>query len=120
VALEVAHTAILIRDDVVDGDSDRNGHPTIHALATGEGYGWDGSNVGHFTADCLFALAVMPVLEASFDTKQKIELLKILQVCTARTAEGQIDELLLVHTPFEKLTEAAIEAVYVSNGTDSC
>jgi geranylgeranyl pyrophosphate synthase len=113
VALEIAHSAILARDDVIDGDTQRNGQSTIHSLAALQGYAGDGAAaVAHFTADCLFGLAPIPILAARIPEYSKIELLKILQSNTIATAEGQVDEVHLNNQPLCDLTQDQIEAAY--------
>lgn len=112
--LEIRHAAILIHDDVADKDERRGPLLTAHKALEEQGYGDDGPSAALFLADALFALAEMAIVEANFDSVLKVRVFQHLLDLTARTAEGQADELFLTNRysleemPKEKLSEVYI------------
>lgn len=120
-ALEIAHSAILIHDDVIDGDPERSGVTAIHEAARGSSGQAHGTAVAVFTGDCLAALASLPILRSSMSARLKVELLAELQAQTVRTSEGQLVELhLLDRAPLESLSRESIERAYAAKTAPTC
>jgi geranylgeranyl pyrophosphate synthase len=65
------------------------------------------------TADILFALGPIPILEAPAPAAHRVRLVTELLRCTARTAQGQVDELYLERFPLKAISRQLIANAYV-------
>nr|WSZ96835.1 polyprenyl synthetase family protein [Streptomyces sp. NBC_00857] len=92
-ALEIRHGAILLHDDIVDGDTQRGGHPTAHqALRTSFGPEEAGS-AALFAGDILAAVAPLPILRSALPAPVQSRLCELFQVNTSLVSAGQIQQL---------------------------
>jgi geranylgeranyl diphosphate synthase, type II len=86
VAIELAHNAFLIHDDVEDGSSRRRGRPTLHEL--------HGTPMAVNAGDALAALASRPLREASpLSSRLSARVSDEFDQMLAHTIEGQAIEL---------------------------
>ena len=91
-ALEIRHGAILLHDDIVDGDTRRGGQPTAHhALA--EPFGPEATSAALFTGDVLAGIAPLPILRCELPPGLRARLTEIVQRTTAEVAAGQTEQL---------------------------
>ncbi|MFE2032579.1 polyprenyl synthetase family protein [Streptomyces scopuliridis] len=92
-ALEIRHGAILLHDDIVDGDTRRGGHPTAHhALRNSFGAGEAGS-AALFAGDILASLAPLPIVRSNLPAAVRARLCELFQANSALVAAGQIEQL---------------------------
>lgn len=98
-ALELMHSFLLIQDDIIDRAALRRGKPALH-VAAGKKYARYsknpsiGGDVAIVMADILFAVALELVAEAKFGGAQKDAFLRLFAETYARTAYGQILDVL--------------------------
>jgi geranylgeranyl diphosphate synthase type I len=114
-ALEVRHAAILLHDDIVDGDTVRGGLPTAHhALAEEFGPG-EAASAALFAGDALAAIAPLPLLRSGLPAEVRLRAAARFQHRTALVATGQARQLHLdVTAPLPELTEADVLAAHAS------
>lgn len=92
-ALEIRHGAILLHDDIVDGDTQRGGHPTAHhALRTSFGDAEAGS-AALFAGDVLSGVAPLPILRSGLPAPVRARLAELFQATSALVAAGQTEQL---------------------------
>lgn len=88
VAVELVHTFSLLHDDIMDGDADRRGRPTVwKAYGTGPAV---------LAGDALFALAV----ETLAAQPEGAGAVKTLSVALGDLVRGQADDLLFADRPW--------------------
>ncbi|WP_328913138.1 MULTISPECIES: polyprenyl synthetase family protein [unclassified Streptomyces] len=112
-ALEIRHGAVLLHDDIVDGDTIRGGRPTAHhALADPFGP-VEGVSAALFAGDVLAALAPLPILRSGLPDAVRVRVAEVFQDRTALVAAGQVEQLHLdvLRDPLE-VTEQGILAVH--------
>lgn len=114
-ALEFAHTAILVHDDVIDNDLERSGTPSI-SVAAEHAYGSDAASVAIMTGDVMFALAPVEILREYRENSAELraQLAMLLLKCTARTSEGQIEELRILQMDLAELDLKTVESAYAA------
>lgn len=117
VALEIRHGAILLHDDIVDGDTLRGGHPTAHralARALARAFGaTEASSAALFAGDVLAGLAPLPILQTSLHAPLRSRLAELFQHTTAHVAAGQTEQLRLdVRQDPEAVNEADILRIH--------
>lgn len=98
-ALELMHSFLLIQDDIIDRAVLRRGKPALHVTAAKKYARYSknasvGNDVALVMADILFALAVELIAEAKFGGTQKDAFLRLFAETYARTAYGQILDVL--------------------------
>jgi geranylgeranyl pyrophosphate synthase len=91
-ALEVRHGAILLHDDIVDGDTRRGGQPTAHHALT-EPFGPEAASAALFAGDVLAGIAPLPILRSALPAGLRARLTEIVQRTTAEVAAGQTEQL---------------------------
>ncbi len=114
-ALEIRHAAILIHDDIVDGDTHRGGQPTAwHALA-----GLFGANAGGaalFAGDVLAAAFLLPLLETTLPAATRAVLARTALILTAQTGAGQCQQLYIdTAVPLGQVDENSVLAAHAAN-----
>ncbi|MFE9028499.1 polyprenyl synthetase family protein [Streptomyces iakyrus] len=88
VAVELVHTFSLLHDDIMDGDADRRGRPTVwQAYGTGPAV---------LAGDALFALAV----ETLAAQPRGAQAVRTLSVALGDLVRGQADDLLFADRPW--------------------
>jgi len=90
--IEFIHTATLLHDDVIDASATRRGQPTANAV-------W-GNEASILVGDFLYSRSFEMIVETN-----NIEVMKILAETTNAIAEGEIMQLLDIHSL--ETTEAA-------------
>ncbi|MGW4237586.1 polyprenyl synthetase family protein [Streptomyces sp. NPDC004749] len=91
-ALEIRHGAILLHDDIVDGDIQRGGHPTAqHALRPP--FGTEAASAALLAGDILVGMAPLPILRSDLPGSVRSRLCELFQANTALVAAGQIEQL---------------------------
>ncbi|MER6145940.1 polyprenyl synthetase family protein [Streptomyces sparsogenes] len=91
-ALEIRHGAILLHDDIVDGDTIRGGQPTAHHALI-PGFGDEARSAALFAGDILAGLAPLPILRTGLPAPTRARLAELLQHTTALVAAGQTEQL---------------------------
>ncbi|MDN3059386.1 polyprenyl synthetase family protein [Streptomyces sp. SRF1] len=91
-ALEIRHGAILLHDDIVDGDTVRGGHPTAHR-ALAHSFGAEARSAALFAGDILAGLAPLPLLRSGLPDPLRVRLTDLFQHTTALVAAGQTEQL---------------------------
>jgi geranylgeranyl diphosphate synthase type I len=112
-ALEIRHAAVLLHDDIVDGDILRGGQPTAHhALAPLFGE-TESRSAALFAGDILAATAPLPILNSGLPDTLRLRMTKLFQNRTALVAAGQVEQLHLdvLRDPLE-ITEPAVLSVH--------
>ncbi|WP_351230109.1 polyprenyl synthetase family protein [Streptomyces sp. NPDC002133] len=112
-ALEIRHGAILLHDDIVDGDTLRGGHPTAHHALTPAFGPAEASSAALFAGDVLAGLAPLPILHTSLPAPLRARLAELFQHTTALVAAGQTEQLHLdVRQDPEAVSEADILRIH--------
>jgi len=115
-ALEVRHAAILLHDDIVDGDTMRGGQPTAHHALAASPFAGEGASAAIFTGDLLAALAPLPILRSGLRPREKMRLSDAMLTLTAQVAAGQTAQLYLdTACDLDATDEERILAVHASN-----
>ncbi|MEU8828841.1 polyprenyl synthetase family protein [Streptomyces sp. NPDC048636] len=91
-ALEIRHGAILLHDDIVDGDTTRGGHPTAHRALKAP-FGTEAPSAALFAGNILAGLAPLPLLRSGIPAHLRIRLTDLFQDTTALVAAGQTEQL---------------------------
>ncbi|MFE4540286.1 polyprenyl synthetase family protein [Streptomyces scopuliridis] len=91
-ALEIRHGAILLHDDIVDGDTQRGGHPTAHH-ALRNSFGTEAASAALLAGDILAGMAPLPILRSGLPGSVQSRLCELFQANTALVAAGQIEQL---------------------------
>ncbi|WP_395656404.1 polyprenyl synthetase family protein [Nocardioides sp.] len=115
-AIELLHTALIIHDDVIDGDDVRRGRPnvsgtyTAHALAAGAAPG-EAADLGHaagiLAGDLALAAAVRAVATCGAPTDVVRRLLDLVDAALHTTAAGELaDVRLSLHLGSASLAES--------------
>ena len=95
--MELAHSFLLIHDDIIDNDQLRRGKPTLHKEY--EKLFWKlkikesqkvGQSLAMLCGDSAYTLANKALCESNFDEKLKIEAIKKLQLMINQTAAGEV------------------------------
>lgn len=87
-ALEVRHTAVLLHDDIVDGDTVRGGQPTAHH-ALNEHFAREADHAALFVGDALTALLAQSILDSHLPAPERVRLTALLLQLTAEVAAGR-------------------------------
>lgn len=82
-AWEMLHVGLLIHDDIMDGDLERRGKPTIEAI-------YEDSNVALLAGSLCTAAANELVLNSFLGSSLKIKIMSLLQDCYKETIGGQL------------------------------
>lgn len=93
-ALEIRHGAILLHDDIVDGDTIRGGQPTAHHALI-PSFGSEARSAALFAGDVLAGLAPLPILRTTLPEAVRVRLAELFQHTTALVAAGQTEQLRL-------------------------
>jgi geranylgeranyl diphosphate synthase, type I len=114
-ALEIRHAAILLHDDIVDGDTHRGGQPTAwHALAGIFGANAQGAAI--FAGDVLAAAFLLPLLDTSLPATMRAELARTTLILTAKTGAGQCQQLYTdTALPIAQADENRVLAAHAAN-----
>lgn len=116
-ALELAHSFILIHDDIIDRSADRRGAPTLltrmnERFEQKPADGFRGADFALVTGDLLYTLAIESLLHADAADSQKVEAIRLFMRAALDTGHGALLEMLAAQTPFDKLTVEDIEKIY--------
>lgn len=116
-ALELAHSFILIHDDIIDRSAFRRGAPTLPArmdqlFAAHPADGFRGSDFALVTGDLLYTLAIESLLQAEADDARTAEALRLFTRAALDTGRGALLEMRAAQKPVAELTTAEIEEVY--------
>lgn len=111
-SLELAHAAILIHDDIIDSSDKRGTMPSLHKCLEAEDFAQDSISAALLAGDALFMLAMLPTATVTLDEAIKASLLAELADSTAKTAEGQTDELYVSNKCIADITGDLVHSVY--------
>ncbi|WP_162793770.1 polyprenyl synthetase family protein [Streptomyces paludis] len=92
-ALEIRHGAILLHDDIVDGDTRRGGHPTAHHALRNPFGPDEAAGAALLAGDILAGMAPLPILGSGLPGSVRSRLCELFQANTALVAAGQIEQL---------------------------
>jgi geranylgeranyl pyrophosphate synthase len=110
-ALELLHAALLVHDDVIDGDDERRGRPTVAFAATRTATAAglapvDASRLGLTTAivagDALLVRALAALARLELPHPIRGRLVDVVERAMMRAAEGEHDDVLLAGTAPEE------------------
>jgi geranylgeranyl diphosphate synthase type I len=116
-ALELAHSFILIHDDIIDRSAGRRGAPTLpkrmdELFAEEPADGFRGSDFALVTGDLLYTLAIESLLQAEASAAQKTEAVRLFTRAALDTGRGALLEMRAAQTPLAELTVEDIEKIY--------
>ncbi len=101
-ALELLHTALLLHDDVIDGDIERRGIPNLVGAftAAGERTGLDplsarrgGESAAILAGDLLLTAAVRLTTDLDLDAARRTRLLELVDESVFRAAAGELADV---------------------------
>ncbi|WP_017600944.1 polyprenyl synthetase family protein [Nocardiopsis lucentensis] len=113
---QVVRDLFAIHDDIVDGDTEKFGHPTLPE-AFRRRIGTAGNGAALFWADLLLSLARDLLDDAN--PKHRAPLWDVVVECVRRTQHGQLQELLW-QRDLESITTDAIVRMYQDKAGDYC
>lgn len=114
-ALEIRHAAILLHDDIVDGDTHRGGQPTAWHALTGL-FGANAAGAAIFAGDVLAAGFLLPLLETALPAGTQARLARTALILTARTGAGQCQQLYIdTAVPLAQVDESSVLAAHAAN-----
>ena len=116
-ALELAHSFILVHDDIVDRSAMRRGRLTLPAklrqlFAQNPSDGFTGDDFALVTGDLLYTLAIESLLQAEATDAQKTEAVRLFTRAAFDTGRGALLEMRAAQTPLAELTVEEIEKIY--------
>jgi geranylgeranyl diphosphate synthase type I len=116
-ALELAHSFILIHDDIIDRSAIRRNQPTlpcrIEALFAGvPADGFCGADFALVTGDLLYTLAIESLLNAAAPADQLAAAVRLFARAAQDTGRGALLEMRAAQLPPSVLTAADIEQIY--------
>jgi geranylgeranyl diphosphate synthase type I len=116
-ALELAHSFILIHDDIIDRSAARRGSLTLpermnRLFSERPADGFCGSDFALVTGDLLYTLAIENLLQAVAPDAQKLEALQLFTRTALDTGHGALLEMRAAQAPPTELTVADIEKIY--------
>ncbi len=116
-ALELAHSFILIHDDIIDRSAERRGKSTLPKRMDGlfaaqPADGFRGSDFALVTGDLLYTLAIESLLQAEASDSQKTEAVRLFTRAALDTGRGALLEMRAAQTPLDELTTEDIEKIY--------
>lgn len=107
IAVELVHNFSLVHDDIMDQDSMRRGHPSVHIK-------WD-EPTAILAGDALFAKAFEALDRAPVPAEQKVMMLHELAVATRKVSEGQQRDMELAKDP-KATPQAYFDMIYGKTG----
>lgn len=116
-ALELAHSFILIHDDILDRSAERRGAPTLpqrmdELFAKTPADGFRGSDFALVSGDLLYTLAFESLLQAEASDAQKTEAVRLFVRAALDTGRGALLEMRAAQMPLAELTVEDIEKIY--------
>lgn len=116
-ALELAHSFILIHDDIIDRSAVRRGAPTLpeqmnRLFAKKPADGFRGSDFALVTGDLIYTLAIESLLQAEASDAQKTGMIRLFTRAALDTGRGALLEMRAAQTPLDELTVENIETIY--------
>ncbi len=116
-ALELAHSFILVHDDIIDRSDNRRGGLTLPAnlrklFAQNPPDGFTGDDFALVTGDLLYTLAIESLLQTEAPDAQKIEAVRFFTRAALDTGRGALLEMRAAQTPLKELTVEEVEKIY--------
>lgn len=116
-ALELAHSFILIHDDIMDRSAVRRGGPTLPArmdrlFETVPSDGFRGSDFAMVTGDLLYTLAIESLLRTEATDAQRTEAIRLFTLAALDTGRGALLEMRAAQRPLADLTTEDISRIY--------
>jgi geranylgeranyl diphosphate synthase type I len=114
-ATELLHRFILVHDDIIDGDKNRHGQPTLETLFSQEDFiksnqsPWWGSSMAIVAGDVVHSLVDQAILKTSLPHDIKQRVITGLHQCLINTALGWRLETKLKTQPLSQTTLADVE-----------
>ncbi|MEM4575911.1 MAG: polyprenyl synthetase family protein [Candidatus Nezhaarchaeales archaeon] len=120
IAIELAHSYLLIHDDVMDRDEIRRGRPTVWKTFTDihlKLYGYeDSTHYGYSMAiiagDLAATYAVQAILQSNFEYDVVLKAIELMQDVVEKTGYGQILDITLKKEPINAIKEEDVLEVH--------
>ncbi|MCS7139194.1 MAG: polyprenyl synthetase family protein [Candidatus Nezhaarchaeota archaeon] len=113
ISIELAHSYLLIHDDIMDRDELRRGRPTVWKVFEGlhkDAYGYEGATHYGFSmaiiaGDLAATYAIQALLQSEYEENAILRAVKLMQDVIEKTGYGQILDMALEKEPLSAVKE---------------